>query len=376
MPSGMKGWLAVVAALLTIVALWRLPPDYVQPPRDAASLMTPESRRHAALRSELLAAERTLDRIRMADTLPLLAIESAEDGVAILVERGDRRPEIAQSITGAIRSLPRRDPSMVVAYVEHLNDHADLTSEDVAMRRPGRADLFVGELNGTPYCLHVFTPPTGPGEPVFDRRRSLGPCRLYAAYGLPGPGIAAWLERGGIDFGHDDPSLTRRESAGTRRLPSHIAFLGYGSGGSVEVERCATGDRQACATVFGDPDGASPGSAPLLAEVRASPALTARTNTFYSLFDWAEASIFADLQVEFGSDAFQRFWTSPSDVDVAFEEAFGVDHGTWLLSWVDRVFGIERATPAPRKSTLLSSLLWFTLMSVVVTVRQRRRVVS
>lgn len=96
---------------------------------------------------------------------------------------------------------------------------------------------------------------------------------------------------------------------------------------------------------------------------------------FVSAWNRAEAHLFADLEREFGTEAFARFWTSDAAVPLAFESAFGIDAGTWMLRWTKEEVGTHQAGPGLRAGTSLLALL--TLMALAATVSfmaTRRRV--
>ena len=144
----------------------------------------------------------------------------------------------------------------------------------------------------------------------------------------------------------------------------------------MESERCTTGNAEVCAALFLDPDRVNPAAAQRRRITRLAPAIyagTSRSSPFTYLDD---AFLLSDLEAEFGRDAFQRFWTSDQNVRAAFETAFGVDPGTWIVGRLDARGAIEHATPAPRPATAFGSLLLISTVTGLGVLVQRRRQVG
>jgi hypothetical protein len=94
----------------------------------------------------------------------------------------------------------------------------------------------------------------------------------------------------------------------------------------------------------------------------------------YSLPD--EGYMIADLEAEFGSEAFGKFWTSDESAAAAFEDAFGVDAGTWTLSWATSVRGIDPPGPGLPRSASSGSMLAVGLLLGIAFMRARKQKVA
>ncbi len=83
--------------------------------------------------------------------------------------------------------------------------------------------------------------------------------------------------------------------------------------------------------------------------------------------------LLADLEAEFGADAFLRFWSSGDAVEDAFESAFGVTVGEWMTVWVDSVSGTLDPGPGLPRSASSGTMLALGLLAGIALLRNRRR---
>ena len=86
--------------------------------------------------------------------------------------------------------------------------------------------------------------------------------------------------------------------------------------------------------------------------------------------------LLADLEAEFGPDAFQRFWSSEEDFEVAFERAFGIGSGEWMVGWTRGVSGSFPATPRLARSASSGSMLLIGVLLGLAYVRARKRLLA
>jgi hypothetical protein len=380
----LRHWLVVVGLSLAVVAAWRLPLDSV-PPGTLRQLSDAETR-YSDLSRELHDARTVLDQTRRERRLPPQAAEAADDGVAILIpDLGSLPPEtlsaLRERIEREVAASGRREPDVLVGYGY---DGSAGGETGLPVSEAHRIETYVGQVDGRPFCLQVVV--TRPGRFQFVAAEDLagrgwsrwtqsllGPCVFYAAYGPASNGIQAWLEAGGsgFAFGHpvgdapDYPRMQRRWLFGTgmRQLA-----------GPTVVGRCLTGDTEACATMFVEPR--RPDVSGIRQRERPEyPATFTGTGRDGPLpaDDWF---LLADVEREFGQDAFQSFWTSQDDVRTAFEASFGVDLGEWLLRWLGRDLAIERRSPAPSLPTTFAGLLVVALMTGFASAWHGRRTVS
>jgi hypothetical protein len=370
----LKSWLGVVAVLGVLIVLWRLPLGYVATgPRIAE---TPEELRHQALASELNDVRALFDRTRRAMTLPELAVASATDGVAAVAP--DAVAALERVLRAEVEGLTVRDPAVVIAYA-----YDTLATAYLDLR--ARAETYAGVVDGTAYCLQVVTvrpellgsfladdvigrPPRQTDVRSLTRSR-LGACRFYASYGAAGTHIQAWLAGGAAAFARSPRGNVSDRYRSTLPRRSFLAIHLAGNEPGLVTEHCWSGDGESCVAAFLDPDLVDPSGSSQRRAARRAPALA--TGTEYG--DPFSTTLLADLEFEFGADAFRRFWTSEDEVRRAFEAAFGVDLGDWLLSWVDREQGLEPATPAPTRSAAFGGLLLVSMATGLAGVLQRRR---
>lgn len=382
----MKHWIGAVAVSLAVIALWGLPLDSVTPGR--ARTPSFEEARYRDLDKELRDTRALLDQTRRADALPGTAVAAARDRVGVVVPEhteltAGTTARLSARIRAEARALDPRDPELVVAYAY---DGGSGSETGLAVSQGFRPETYLGEWQGTPYCLqvvvtrpvvlaHVIEEDLGGRGWSYRTGNLLGPCAVYAEHGLPGPRIQEWLEAGGIDF-----AFGRRDSRvvpySTVRRRSFMPINALVFDGSTLTERCLTGDAESCATIVLRPDLADSRGAEQRRLTRSSPAFVTGL-PMSVLFGWYESwFLLSDLEREFGRDAFARFWTSDGDVRTAFEAAFGEDLGDWVVRWVDAGPGIERASPAPTLSATLGSLLLVSLVTGASVLQQRRRRVA
>lgn len=390
----MKQWLGLVVVSMGLVALWRLPLDSA-PPRPVESVL-PETQHYRELQREFEATRATLDRIRRAKELPANAIATATDGLSVVVpphpdEDAEEVVALGERVRRQAGTFRARDPEMVVGYAY---DGSPGGGTGLPVTLTYRLETYVGREAETPYCLQVVVSrPESMWELIqgdvggsgWSRYRGglLGACAFYGKYGLAGPRIQEWLETGGVAFAVGSRSAVEVGLASTPYYGAYMSngypplhrrsFLGIRMGTqSVLAERCLVGDAESCSRTLLDPDAAVGTSEEQGRLVTPSPAMFAGTLR-PGPFDYEGSFILSDLEREFGADAFRRFWTSDEEVPAAFEAAFGVEPGQWLLHWLSLGPGIERASPAPGPLTTFTSLLIVSLLTGFATMRQRQR---
>lgn len=388
----LKHWLAVVVLAFALIAVWRLPLDYASPnrvrARSAAEL------RYDSLTLALLQTRAALDQVRRARTLPAEALAVETDRVSVLVpERAGLDPDAVAALDARVHALVSalrtRDPRMVVGYAYAPDSDQ---AAGFSVREVSRFEVYSGVEGGTPYCLYARVARLGVLRDLVRRDVELsqpgtllGPCVQYAKHGFPGPRIREWLERGGVGMasaerlGPRPPVPPAWQRSYMARLASAIQPLEgsayFVRGDAMQPERCLAGDAEMCASLFLRPDRVDRIGASDRAAAARSPAVWAGRPHVWP-FPADNEYLLSDLERQFGTEAFHRFWTSDRDVRPAFESAFGVDLGEWLLEWLDEGPGIEPATPAPTLSATFGSLLLISLMTGVATLWQKRRHVT
>jgi hypothetical protein len=136
------------------------------------------------------------------------------------------------------------------------------------------------------------------------------------------------------------------------------------------------GDPVDCSLTVTDPVFAGENGAELRRAVEDSPASWADLDwADESPFGYLDDTLFADMERQFGEEAFARFWSSDQEVPVAFRSAFGVELGEWVLDWVHDQIGVSRAGPGiPVGDLLVSVLALSTLAALACGAATRRRV--
>ena len=205
------------------------------------------------------------------------------------------------------------------------------------------------------------------------RRQSLvGVCGFFAAFGMPGPGVRAWLAATGY-------RAARRSDWHVARATAVDAARVYGLGDA--GSRCLTSQPGACVEALGAAD--------------AAPRPDLRTLRFY---DWAiggtlpstasalgapagalgdfEPEVLVSAVRELGADRFGKFWRSPGSPAAAFQSAFGTSLDSWTHAWVERTYGSIEGRPTIRLRDVVWLALALPLLVVVAAARHRERVLS
>jgi len=427
----LRHWIASIAAGLALISIWLLPPDSFD--RRERDVPAAERIRYEELAHEMRTTAEVLRRVLWSDSLSSLTVSEAKDGVSIATPRlfatlaaspesaaspapvaspttlvatpafraahpEELRERLDEAVRSEIAGLGPRRGDMLFGYVVQPSDHARLPG----MRAAGanRTETYVGSHDGADYCLQVRVAARGRESIVIERKlegrdlrdaspRSglLGPCRFYVKYGLAGAGVQRWIEGGGVAFARESAQdLPRRPAVlidanwVVRQTARRRAALGYNTWAfgrrPVQTDQCLAGDPAGCAHLFENPAVGDPVLEDRLEVVRLSPATSIGPVTPYGSVFPDEAFLLADLESEFGAEAFARFWTSPEDVRVAFETAFGMDVGDWMLRWVEQSVGIEPAGPGLPRSASSGAMLAVMVLLGLAYARHRERTVG
>lgn len=398
----LRTWIGVTVALCALVAADNLPPDgtarYWRPNPTRTPL--PEAQRFNALADEAARVRGLYRHLRLADTVVAHARHRIGDGWSVEVWSRNVVPDSIRDVLEHrflrdAATLPDTRPDGVVlgAWVVPAGLASDAGPWDPAVQRqrPGRSILLT-QREGASYCIGVDTAPLASRsadlafsdrDPWGARRGNvLGACWWVGAFGFPGPGIARWLGEGAALFGNESVSAPRPNAAawsfwgrwGFSR--KRRGFFGLGME-SIPVDGCLAGRTEACARLFREPTlvGFAPG--PRHANMAEAALLHPGTVWIrWPEFSWlgAWSWMFADLHREFGRERFHAFWTSPTDPETAFQQAFGVPVGTWMASWMIRQSGHVPPGPRPRGRALLWALAVLgaaTAVSLGVAARRR-----
>lgn len=195
----------------------------------------------------------------------------------------------------------------------------------------------------------------------------IGICGFYAAFGLPGDSVQAWLARSNYRFAKRSDWSIARAPATDAAAVYGLSDLGVG---------CLTGGTGACRKALR----LEPPDVTRESQVRSrlawviDEAQPAGINAPALLGD-ANDEWLADAVRSLGAERFARFWSSTSAPDIAFLEAAGIAIEPWTQRWLTRVYG---ALP-PRPRARMSDLLWLSFALTVglfVARRPRERVLA
>ena len=158
MALGMRHWVAMLLLGAATITIWLLPPAGFGPGR-RGGLETVQTRADAAS-ADLRVAHGTLQRIRWADSLPALAVRTAQGKLAIgFPSHEDLQDEIRQAFHEYVRrevdALDRRDTRVTLGYFYQPFQHAGLPDLADLRRARDPKETYVGSYEVQPYCLQV-----------------------------------------------------------------------------------------------------------------------------------------------------------------------------------------------------------------------------
>ena len=382
MEAHVKRWLVVVGGSIAVVALWALPPSIFQAPAPNAS---PEAIHLQSVEREVARLHAALRTLRWSDSLSQLAVRTAVDGLALSTPRGQgldgqamRRWEEGQRAALAIR--PRRESDLVVGvFWQPLNQG---TLPQVPAMAQGDEVTFVGTRGGTPYCVRAI--PYIRADPrVLERTAAdVGACRLYASYGLPGAAIQSWLDASALGFARVHAPGWAEDFARTALPPAEGAMRLFGMARpplaqhGVFVQSCLAGQTDACARAVSDLHLIAPGYGDRAWLVANTPASSYGGRMPDPPFGYLDDGLLYEWEAEFGPDAFARFWGSDAPMPEAFQAAFGIELGDWVLHWIGRHAEVYRAGPSLTWGSMGWSVLTLAVLAGAATAAGvRRRVV-
>jgi len=374
MPNWVK-WLLALGAACIALGAWLLVGDVALHPEwlgGAADYQPEVARLEREYRRTSVLAERVamLDVVRglMPDS-PRLALELRGDSAAALSAQlaaaaaSEYAPAAAPRVPVIIATRPPR-PTRSAGRVPGSTS-AEYT---VTASSGPRADFVAGTDRGAPYCAVSFDALTRLSARWYQSSlvvQPLGPCRLWARYGQPGPDVQNWLAHGAFDFTRDaDLLLPLTDTLRGRRIfgVPREQRVGW------RLEACLQGDARGCRQALLEPTAGE--------HVASAPAGVLATDRSY--WWWLEPGdpsvhLAAALEAEFGRERFEQFWTSTADVETAFRASFGLPLEAWAMRWLQGVFGRTPAGPRLAAPTLLLSLVTLGLLAAAVVALSRHR---
>ncbi len=411
MAFGMKQWIGLTVAGLAFVAFRYLPPEAMTP-RPA------EFKPHEVIRAEQLNDElnRSIDvlkRLRWSDSLSAIVAAPSADVISIGYPRGiTSAAREAEREQGTFRDVPvvdvtdpakARFAEMFASSWDRLDRRADMNfgyffvaarsgaPEADRIRTPYGTETYAGERDGQAYCMTIDLVNSlsdgqisrAVGQWSRDGNwvegNAFSYCGPFLRHGLPGGQVMQWLRDGGLGFAAvGEGGMDREGPTAVQRRRMYFGLAGSLFGGwrdpAIEVDQCLTGRPDGCLAVVTEAALMRPmeGASFLVAN---SPVTSAGQSSWASPFGPWDDYLLRDLELEFGSDAFHRFWVSEQSVPEAFEEAFGMDMGAWVVSWVDTHLGLSPAGPVLTRTAALGGILAVSLFAALTGAWvQRRRV--
>lgn len=397
MASGLIRWAGAVVLLCGALAAVLLPPtgEWLVDIRGSPRERTPEELRRARLSSDVTEATALLARRHwVAGFREALDRDGLEDPAFVYVgdladAAPERRGEWRRRVERETRLLPaeRDGTGLAVFFLDAWHD----LPGGYRFRSRARSEHYLVEGPSGPVCVVAVLIPwrTLASDEEWRRgsaRGVLGPCALHATYGRPGPGVTRWLERGGYLFldvarpfgessGEGDGAAagTVRGLFGTRDFRARRV--------PPTAQRCLTGRLEACRRWLTTPQEIESaffrwtGTPDHFLSRRTEMISAARGYGWAGYADLPEARLVADLEAEFGSERFGRFWRSGKPMPEAFTEAFGEPPARWMHRWAVARYGEESRGPAfGLLTTVLSVLTVGATFLVGAYVAERRTV--
>jgi len=389
MAPAMRLWLGLALGGAAVISVSALPPAMTR--LRGLPQRLPEEVRAAALQRKASDAANLLRRLRWLDSLPALAVGTAQDGLAVAgdpaLASGEELEQVRRMLRGELARVPRGEEPVVVGFFVQRPDFASEVDRFVMPRR--RYEFYAGRESGTPYCLIVdvraerFTASTlGMWTDADGSHHSdvLQVCRFVAAYGPPGRGIGDWLARGG--FRYLELAVPPGTETYVAPAPPSRSFFGrrisYWEPRDIGPQKCLSGEAAACADLVAR---GAPVDELVFTPVDAHQDIPAQIGATYvpsppPALTGAARYLFADLEREYGTDTFRAFWTSGRDMPDAFQASFGVSLGDWTVRWAAEQVGLERNGPALPRGVWLDTVVLVILSALAGGAWQRRRAVA
>lgn len=317
---------------------------------------------------------------------------------------GDSAPDAAKEIAALWRAIPDPDRRVRVQLLLYDDTHAEF---------PTYFGTFISDSANGVRCI-AMTParsrPRGTlGIFKSELDRALAPCALYAAFGPPGPTLAAWLAgtryapAGSVDWitGRRQDEMVQgpfamwsNGGAPGRRIVALASMLGLDDIASILVPpyefgaaglQCLNGDPEACRTSVLFPDVMRWGDRDIPRDLTPPSFLMRPDSATLASVRPPASTYLAEMIGDFGRARFRAFWASALPMDSAFARAFGEPLGEWTARWARRAWlstfdaqyrsadvtlGVTLRPIAPLLATLWSAVA----LAVASLVAYRRRV--
>ncbi len=339
-------WVTLVIGLCTAIAFVT-----VTVPLGGIRLpATPDQRRlnveRARLRSSSAAVDRALARYRAMLSVERWRAVTANDTGVVAVD-ASLPPMVRPTFEAALRTAGAplaRGPMRASAVV--FLDTTIVALQKGVDRRPASAEVtYLVPASPVGVCGAVTR--VRRVDAALSAGEVYGPCAFFAAFGMPGRGIRAWLEGTGYETGRW-ADWTSTAPGGAEHDASWYALAS-------DEARCAAHGGPVCLTVIGlDPVAAAAG----VASSRSHADILGPFETHDSLWtptaSFLKRRLLADMVRQFDRDRFRVFWTSDDAPAAAFQRATGMPLETWLHAWLTG----HVVRPVTRASVSFSAFAW------------------
>lgn len=194
----------------------------------------------------------------------------------------------------------------------------------------------------------TFAPRTG------DQR--LGVCALYARHGMPGAGIAAWLDSTrAISAAGDSASVgsgDRTSYPGVSRIAGGMLLQ------ALAPAACVAGRDEACVTATLHPRFEEPRR--VIIDIARSPKMSSVYP--YEITDYP-GNMTASLRASMGPESFQRWWQSSLPPAEAYEQISGEPFALWARRYMEGFIGKRNPGPLRAEFPLVLGLLLAVVMA-------------
>ncbi len=406
MAFGLNRWISYVALCLIIAAAWALPPRRYGR-NHLPSERTAEREQAIQLREEIGRLDRHYQRHLRRDSLVSMARTAQEEGRSFVFGASgeydaDSLRVLEEAFSREVERVAGGTPKVTAGL--YLFRPAEWSHE--GLREGGRGiptyysayeEYYAGSVDGTSHCLVAFPvrgefssayrnlqPALPEVEAMAGANNMLGPCFFHLRYGHPSDAVFRWLRDGGYRLAQEQVSYEAQ-----RGLEQHREWYGFDRvfgirlgyyRFSIDAEACLAGDAEACErSILDIADPRSDGREFYASRFGIPASQVDMPVSYYDYrYFWGSyggfgRALLADIETEFGPERFQRFWTSDEELAEAFQVAFGVPLGDWVMKWAQERLGKIETTPTlPLRASSLSILVMGLFAALVGVVAQRR----
>lgn len=346
----------VFALLLALAAAVIALPDPPEPYVDRNDLLhqqLAEAQSRQRLHAELLRRAHS----RVVAQASLTALRPGNEMLSVV-----RPPEVPRAFADVLRGrvardlsiMPRRDTTVEVRLVLTVDE--DSTLAGVAVNRVGyyvSYDFFPPGSVADRVCfvvVRVHDLKRIQPNPKFPNRLKLswndpgsaGPCEWYAAFGVPGRGVATWLDS--TNFSAIRNSRPSQRFNGSWMDGSY--YESTAQAWSDALRGCGTDGHNCFASLTGTRmTGESPWQNAAYGYSIRTPNWIGRNRPWTALPNPVPGRMLVRMEHELGTESFEAMWKSDSALSVSFAHVRGGSLDVWSRDWLKESFGSHHAGP-------------------------------